>query len=188
MTEQDKTKQQKSKKAASQKNGGEKEQVKDETKEQAKSFEYKKQEDTVKEVPSEKEKTFIEQYARLQADFENYKRRNKDNAVKMYQEGVADVIADILPTLDYLEMAIESQKEDSFRQGMELVKKAFLDALSKYGVKEIEALGKEFDPNIHEAVMNKDDPENAGKVVQVLKKGYSHNDKVLRHPLVVVAQ
>lgn len=127
-------------------------------------------------------------YVRLQADFENYKKRNRDTAKVMYDEGVADAIEGILPTLDNLEMAILSQKDESFRQGLELVKKAFLDALAKFGVEEIDALGKEFDPNIHEAVMNKDDPENAGKVVQVLKKGYIRNGKVLRHPLVVVGQ
>ena len=127
-------------------------------------------------------------YVRLQADFENYKKRNRDTAKVMYDEGVADAIEGILPTLDNLEMAILSQKDESFRQGLELVKKAFLDALAKFGVEEIDALGKEFDPNIHEAVMNKDDPENAGKVVQVLKKGYIRNGKVLRHPLIVVGQ
>ena len=127
-------------------------------------------------------------YVRLQADFENYKKRNRDTAKVMYDEGVADAIEGILPTLDNIEMAILSQKDESFRQGLELVKKAFLDTLAKFGVEEIDALGKEFDPNIHEAVMNKDDPENAGKVVQVLKKGYIRNGKVLRHPLVVVGQ
>ena len=130
----------------------------------------------------------LSQYARLQADFENFKKRNRDTAKVMYDEGVADAIEGILPTLDNLEMAILSQKDESFRQGLELVKKAFLDALAKFGVEEIDALGKEFDPNTHEAVMNKDDPENAGKVVQVLKKGYIRNGKVLRHPLVVVGQ
>lgn len=127
-------------------------------------------------------------YVRLQADFDNYKKRNKETAKVMYEEGVADVIEDVLPTLDYLEMAISSQKDDSFKQGLELVKKAFLDVLSKYGVQEIDAMGKEFDPNVHEAAMNKDDPDNAGKVVGVLKKGYIRNGKVLRHPLVVVGQ
>ena len=133
-------------------------------------------------------KELFAKYVRLQADFENYKKRNRDTAKVMYDEGVADAIEGILPTLDNLEMAILSQKDESFRQGLELVKKAFLDALAKFGVQEIDALGKEFDPNIHEAVMNKDDPENAGKVVQVLKKGYIRNGKVLRHPLVVVGQ
>ena len=133
-------------------------------------------------------KELFARYVRLQADFENYKKRNKETAKVMYEEGVADVIEGILPTLDNLEMAILSQKDESFRQGLELVRKAFLDALARYGVQEIEALGKEFDPNVHEAVMNRDDPENAGKVVEVLKKGYIRNGKVLRHPLVVVGQ
>lgn len=127
-------------------------------------------------------------YVRLQADFENFKKRNRETARVMYEEGVADVIEGILPTLDNLDMAIISQKDESFKQGLELVKKAFLDALAKFSVEEIDALGKEFDPNVHEAVMNRDDPDNAGKVVEVLKKGYIRNGKVLRHPLVVVGQ
>ena len=148
-------------------------------------------EESKKEAPVEeivKEDAQPAQDAAYAADFENYKKRNRDTAKVMYDEGVADAIEGILPTLDNLEMAILSQKDESFRQGLELVKKAFLDALAKFGVQEIDALGKEFDPNIHEAVMNKDDPENAGKVVQVLKKGYIRNGKVLRHPLVVVGQ
>lgn len=133
-------------------------------------------------------KELFAKYVRLQADFENYKKRNRETAAVMYEEGVADVVSDVLPTLDYLEMAIASQKDETFRKGLELVKKAFLDALAKYGVEEIDALGKEFDPNFHEAAMNRDDPENVGKVVEVLKKGYIRNGKVLRHPLVVVGQ
>ncbi len=144
--------------------------------------------------PSQEEKAqaavqeLFAKYVRLQADFENYKKRNRETATVMYEEGVADVISDILPTLDFLDMAIASQKDESFRQGLELVKKAFLDAVGKYGVEEIDALGKEFDPNVHEAAMNREDPENAGKVVDVLKKGYIRKGKVLRHPLVVVGQ
>ena len=60
--------------------------------------------------------------------------------------------------------------------------------LNKYEIEEIEALGKDFDPNFHEAVMNKDDPENAGKVVQVFRAGYKRGDKVLRHTMCVVGQ
>ena len=146
------------------------------------------------EKAEEKDKTadaaqeLFAQYVRLQADFENYKKRNRETAKVMYEEGVVDVIEGILPTLDNLDMAIISQKDESFKQGLELVKKAFLDALAKFSVEEIDALGKEFDPNVHEAVMNRDDPDNAGKVVEVLKKGYIRNGKVLRHPLVVVGQ
>lgn len=146
------------------------------------------QEAVAEEKKDDAAQELFAKYVRLQADFENYKKRNKETARVMYEEGVADVIEGILPTLDNLEMAIISQKDESFKQGLELVKKAFLDALAKYGVEEIEALGKEFDPNVHEAVMNREDPDNAGKVVDVLKKGYIRNGKVLRHPLVVVGQ
>lgn len=127
-------------------------------------------------------------YLRLQADFENFKKRNSATAVKMYNEGLEEVIVAVLPTLDYLDMAIAAQKDESQRKGIELVKKTLLDTLAKFNVEQIEALGQEFDPNIHEAVMNRDDPEHAGMVVEVLKTGYRRNQTVLRHPMVAVGQ
>ncbi len=155
--------------------------------EEAKSFDFVPD---VEEKNVEEEKTSLlqTQYVRLQADFENFKKRNSASATKRYNEGIEEVIKEVLPTIDYLDMAIIAQKDEAQRKGIELVKKTFMDVLSKYNVKEIEVLGKEFDPMVANAMMNKDDPDNAGKVVEVLKKGYQRNDIILRHAMVVVGQ
>ncbi|MDE6189116.1 MAG: nucleotide exchange factor GrpE [Clostridia bacterium] len=136
----------------------------------------------------EKFATLNAQYIRLQADFENFKKRNAATASLMYTSGVSDVIVEILPVIDYLDMAINAQKDEEQRKGIELVKNAFVTALDKFGVSEFDPIGEEFDPNKHEAVMQRQDDENSGKIVEVVKKGYQRDGKILRHPMVVVAE
>ncbi|HIT27308.1 MAG TPA: nucleotide exchange factor GrpE [Candidatus Ornithoclostridium excrementipullorum] len=159
--------------------------------EEAKSFEFGsggEAREAEKQAPAEAVVP-LSQYARLQADFENFKKRNRDTATRMYEEGVADVVKDVMPTLDNIDTAIAFQKDEAHRQALELVRKAFTDVLGKYGVEEMTALGEDFDPNRHEALMNRDEgPEKSGKVVEVLKKGYTRGGKVLRYPMVVVGE
>ena len=147
----------------------------------------KKAKKTTKNADKEKYDTLYNQFIRLQADFENYKKRNAQLSSQMYNDGINDAIAAILPTIDSLDMAINAQKDEEHKKGIELVKKAFMDALKKFDVEEIKAEG-DFNPNLHEAVMSKDDPDNAGKIVQVLRAGYKRGDKVLRHTMCVVGQ
>ena len=148
----------------------------------------KKTEKAEKKNPlQEKYDTLYNQFLRLQADFDNNKKRNASLATTMYNDGVNDAIGAILPTIDALDMAINAQKDEEHKKGIELVKKAFMDALKKFDVEEIDAQG-DFNPNLHEAVMSKDDPDNAGKIVQVLRAGYKRGDKVLRHTMCVVGQ
>ncbi len=160
--------------------------------EQAQSFEFKEEPQAGEQEPQVKavEATVpLAQYARLQADFENFKKRNADTAARMYEEGVADVIKDIMPTIDNIDTAIAFQKDEAHKQSLELVRKAFLDVLKRYGVEEMSALGEDFDPKKHEALMNRDEgPDKVGKVVDVLKKGYTRGGKVLRYPMVVVGE
>ena len=87
-------------------------------------------------------------------------------------------------------MAIDEQKDEAQRKGMERVKNAFMDVITKRGVIEMGAVGEEFDPNIHEAVLSvpAESPDDAGKIVEIVKKGYAREDKILRHAKVVVAQ
>ena len=108
----------------------------------------------------------------------------------MYASGINDILVEILPVLDYLDMAIEAQKDDEQRKGIELVKNAFMDVIKKRGVTEMGAVGEEFDPNVHEAVLTvpAQNPADAGKVVDIVKKGYAKEEKILRHAKVVVAQ
>ena len=147
----------------------------------------KKAKKAAKNADKEKYDTLYNQFIRLQADFENYKKRNAQLSSQMYNDGINDAISAILPTIDSLDMAINAQKDEEHKKGIELVKKAFMDALKKFDVEEIEAQG-DFNPNLHEAVMSKDDPDNAGKIVQVLRAGYKRGDKVLRHTMCVVGQ
>ena len=149
--------------------------------------EPKKTKKTQKNAQQEKYDTLYNQFIRLQADFENYKKRNAQLSTTMYNDGINDAISAILPTIDSLDMAINAQKDEEHKKGIELVKKAFMDALKKFDVEEIDAQG-DFNPNLHEAVMSKDDPDNAGKIIQVLRAGYKRGDKVLRHTMCVVGQ
>ena len=129
-----------------------------------------------------------DRYLRLLADFENFKRRNVESGKSMYRAGKLDMIDSILPTLDYLDMAIAAINDENQRKGVELVKKAFADVLAREGVKEYDPEGEDFDPKKHEAVMSREEEGQAGKILRVLKKGYLCDDKVLRHPMVVVGK
>ncbi len=159
--------------------------------EEEKILEFKPQQEEVEEQkPQEDEKynALYDRYLRLQADFDNFKKRNAATSATMYAQGVGDIITEILPVLDYLDLAIAAQKEEEQRKGIELVKNAFTTILSKHGVEEMVCVGEVFDPNKHEAVMKKEDSENSGKIIEVVKKGYSRDGKILRHPMVIVAE
>ena len=157
--------------------------------EEATSFEYKESvKEEVKDEAEQKYDALNSQYLRLQADFDNYKKRNQSLSLQRYNDGVDSVIEDMLQVADFLDMAIVAQKDEAQRKGIELTKKTFMDILAKYNVSAIEAMGQEFNPNLHEAVQSVDDEGNAGKVVGEIKKGYKRGDTVLRHSMVVVAK
>lgn len=157
--------------------------------EEATSFEYKEpMKEEVKDEAQQKYDALNAQYLRLQADFDNYKKRNQSLSLQRYNDGVNSVIEDMLQVADFLDMAILAQKDEAQRKGIELTKKTFVDILAKYDVTAIEAMGQEFNPNLHEAVQSVDDEGNAGKVVGEIKKGYKRGDTVLRHSMVVVAK
>ena len=107
----------------------------------------------------------------------------------MYSSVMADVVSNFLPVIDNLEKAVASQTEDeSYKQGVELVLKQFKDVLKANGVTEIEAVGKTFDPELHEAVsMIQDDKLGEKIVAQEYRKGYMIGNKVIRHSMVIVA-
>ena len=133
-----------------------------------------------------------DKYLRLCAEYDNFRRRTAKEKESTYADACCDTLEQILPVLDNLERAAQYNTEDSAEtpmgKGLELTLKSFVETLSKLGIAEIEALGKEFDPNVHNAVMHVED-ENAGEntVVEVFMKGYAKGDKVLRHSMVKVA-
>lgn len=130
-----------------------------------------------------------DKYLRLCAEYDNYRKRTSKEKLEIFSDSTIKCIAEILPVLDNFERAIESEcSDESFKNGMQMIYNQFSDSLKKIGVTEMEALGAEFDPNIHNAIKQTED-ENFGEniVCEVFQKGYMYNDKVIRHAVVAVA-
>lgn len=126
---------------------------------------------------------------RLMAEFENFKKRSAKEREGLYNSLIADIAMSLLPVIDNLEKAVSVKTEDNnYKIGVELVLKQFKEVLKSNGINEIEAVGKTFDPQLHEAVGSVDDP-NLGvqEIKEEYRKGYIIGDKVIRHSLVVVA-
>ena len=125
---------------------------------------------------------------RVQADFENYRRRTKATRAEAYEDGARDFIKQLLPVVDNLERAIAQESADeSLMTGVKLVYKQFTEALEKRGVQVIDRPGEKFDPNLENAVLQgTPDEGEPGTVCAVLQKGYKMGDYVLRHAMVKV--
>ena len=127
---------------------------------------------------------------RVQADFENFRRRNESVRADAYADGRKDTAALMLPVLDNLERAVEAaagSPDDALKNGVEMVLKQMTDAYGKLEVKPIDRLGEKFDPNLENAILQGTaDEGEPGTVCQVLQKGYMIGDKVLRHAMVKV--
>ncbi len=126
------------------------------------------------------------------AEFENFRNRTEKEKSQMYSIGASSVLEKILPVLDSFERGLKSipeeQKDDPVASGMEMIYKQLMTALTDLGVTPIEAVGQEFDPNLHNAVMHVDDEELGENVVaEEFQKGYKYRDAVLRHSMVKVA-
>ena len=126
---------------------------------------------------------------RLMAEFDNYKKRSQKERETLYNSLTSDIFKNVLPVIDNLEKAANVQTEDtSYKQGVEMVLKQFKDVLSANGIKEIEAVGKIFNPEFHEAIGQvQDDTLGEKEIKEEYRKGYTIGDKVIRHSLVVVA-
>lgn len=126
------------------------------------------------------------------AEFENFRNRTEKEKSQMYSIGASSVLEKILPVLDSFERGLktipEEQKDDPVASGMEMIYKQLVTALTDLGMTPIEAVGQEFDPNLHNAVMHVDDEELGENVVaEEFQKGYKYRDAVLRHSMVKVA-
>ena len=156
-----------------------------------------KKDDIIKEneEKSELQKKQIEldelddRYKRVFAEFENYKKRTQKERESLYNSVLGDIIVNMLPILDNLQMAVNAEcKDENYKQGVELVEKQFKEFLSKNNVEEIPAIGEMFDPSVHEAVGSaQDDTKQNGEIVQEYRKGYKLGSKILRHSMVIVA-
>lgn len=132
-----------------------------------------------------------DKYARLYAEYDNFRKRTAKERDGIYADAYIDALTQILPILDNLDRAAQFSEEDAespMAKGLEMIRRSFVETLEKMGVSEIEALGKPFDPNLHNAVMHVED-ENASEneIVEVFMKGYIRGDKVLRYAMVKVA-
>lgn len=145
-----------------------------------------------KEKLKEELDEMTDKYTRLFAEFQNFRSRNEKEKIQNYEMGEKNIIEKLLPIVDNFERGIEALSEEELKspvgEGMNLIYKQLTDALKDMGVEEIEAEGKEFDPELHNAVMHEENDEyDENVIIEVLQKGYIFHDTVIRHSLVKVA-
>lgn len=146
--------------------------------------------DPITSEPEEEEEdeSWQEKYTRLMADFQNFRKRTEKEKSDVYSFANEKITTDLLKVVDDFERALDSEsKDEAYAEGMKMIFNEFMDILKASGLKEIEALGEDFDPNFHHAVMqDKNDDYESGKVTEVLQKGYMLNEKVIRPSMVKV--
>ena len=145
-------------------------------------------EEQKEEKEAEPEEDGDAKYLRLMADFQNYKKRVEKEKKDLYSYANEKLVTELLAVLDNFERALAHEDSgDGFKEGMEMIFKQLMDVLEKSGLAEIAALGEDFDPNFHNAVMTEETEEyESGKVSGVMQKGYTLNGKVIRPSMVKV--
>ncbi len=152
-----------------------------------------KKKDKKKDPKDEKIADLTDRLQRLMAEFDNYRKRTEKEKASMYDMGISGTVEKLLPVLDNFERGLasvpEEQKTSSVYVGMDMIYKQMIKLLTDMGVEPIDAAGKEFDPNLHNAVMQTEReelPENT--VAQELQKGYTYKGSVIRHSMVSVVK
>lgn len=169
------------------------EEIKDEELEQEVEEETTAEPVSKEEELQEQLKEQTDKYMRLYAEYDNFRKRSQREKDARYADAIIDAIAEILPIGDNLERALQTEvaSEDAIKlkEGVEMVRKQFEEALSKLDVTPIEAVGNEFDPNLHNAVMHiEDESIDTNTVVEDFMRGYIYkNERVVRHSMVKVA-
>jgi len=153
----------------------------------------KKKTDKKVDAMQEKIDELQDKCVRQMAEFENFRRRTEKEKTVMFETGAKSVIEKILPIVDNFERGLsivpEDRKEDPFVDGMNMIYRQMMTELEKLGVKPIEAVGQEFNPDLHNAVMQVESEEfESGVVAQELQRGYTYRDGVVRHSMVAVVQ
>lgn len=152
---------------------------------------FKKKDKKLEALETQK-KELEDRVMRQMAEFENYRKRTEKEKAQMFEMGAKSVIEKMLPVVDNFERGLASIAEEQrgpVYEGMNMIYKQLMDELDKLGVKPIEALGQEFNPDFHNAVMQVESEEfGEGIVAQELQKGYTYRDTVVRHSMVAVAQ
>ena len=152
-----------------------------------------KKKEKQKDKRDERIEELTDQVKRQMAEFENFRKRTEKEKTQMYEVGAKSIIEKILPVVDNFERGLaavpEEQKSDAFVEGMDKIYKQMMTVFEELDVKPIEAIGKEFDPEFHNAVMQVESEEyESGIVAQELQKGYMYRDSVVRHSMVAVVQ
>ncbi|SCY23881.1 nucleotide exchange factor GrpE [Butyrivibrio sp. INlla14] len=152
-------------------------------------FAKKEKKDPLKEKVEE----LNDRVMRQMAEFDNFRKRTDKEKAQMFEQGQGSVLEKLLPVIDNFERGLaavpEAEKDGAFADGMNKIYKQLIKELENLGVTPIEAVGKEFDPNLHNAVMQVESAEyESGIVAQELQKGYKFHDTVLRHSMVAVSQ
>lgn len=143
------------------------------------------------EIPKQqsKEQEYLEMAQRLQAEFDNYRRRNLELAKNSRQDGITHAVIELLPVIDTINSAKRQVTDQNFLKSLELVYKQTLDCFAKLGVTKIEAVGQPFDPNFHNAIMAEEvkgtEPD---MVLDEFQEGFKLGDKVIRHSVVKVSK
>ena len=161
--------------------------------EEKKGFGKGKKKDKKEDAYKQKIDELEDRVKRQMAEFENFRKRTEKEKAAMYEVGAKSVIEKILPVVDNFERGLgsipEEEKGSAFAEGMNMIYKQLIGELDKMGVKPIEAVGVEFNPDFHNAVMQVESDEyEAGFVAQELQKGYTYNDTVVRYSMVAVVQ
>ncbi|MBO5166109.1 MAG: nucleotide exchange factor GrpE [Lachnospiraceae bacterium] len=161
--------------------------------EEKKGFGKGKKKDKKEDAYKQKIDELEDRVKRQMAEFENFRKRTEKEKAAMYEVGAKNVIEKILPVVDNFERGLgsipEEEKGSAFAEGMNMIYKQLIGELDKMGVKPIEAVGVEFNPDFHNAVMQVESDEyEAGYVAQELQKGYTYNDSVVRYSMVAVTQ
>ncbi len=187
----------------------EQEAVQEEVVEEAKEAEQEAEAEASAEEPAKEEKGFFkkekkdkkdeqidelkDRLMRQMAEFDNYRKRTEKEKTQNYEIGASDFIVKILPVVDNFERGLqglsEEEKAGSFAQGVEMIYKQLTKVLEDSGVTVIEAAGQEFDPMLHNAVMQQPSEEvESGHIIQEFQKGYKYKERVIRHSMVMVAE
>jgi len=152
----------------------------------------KKTDKTSEIVAAEKNAEFQNKYIRLSADFDNYRKRTLKEKIDLIKSANAEILLNLLPVMDDFERALKSMEDTKgckeIKDGIDLIYNKFGEFLKSSGVKEIDAMHKKFDTDIHEAVTKIPAPSKKlkGKVLDVIQKGYYLNEKIIRYPKVII--
>jgi len=145
-------------------------------------------EDLIKDLKEDQIKDLTETLQRLQAEFENYKKRIEKEKAEFTDFCKAELIKKLLPIIDNFELALKNEADEEFKKGVELIYAQLFEVLENEGLKPIDCSNKKFDPYCHEALIQEESDKESGTVIEELQKGYLLKDKVIRHAKVKVAK